>query len=123
MGKFGPYLPKFGPKKFFFEIWASSLFLTYLRLVSCKKSKKSYERFPRKTPDRRTNERTNGRTDERTNGSESIGPTSEVGGSKNEASDSNTNDSYTMHKTGIEMIQQFLILRDEPQTREASNDS
>ena len=58
LGKFGPYLPKFGPKKFFFEIWASSLFFTYLRLVSCKKSKKSYERFPRKTPDRRTNERT-----------------------------------------------------------------
>ena len=43
MGKFGPNLLKFGPNKFFFEIWASSLFLTYLRLVSCKKSKKSYE--------------------------------------------------------------------------------
>ena len=72
-----------------------------------------------------TNERTDEWTNERTNGCESIGPTSEVGGSKNEASDSNTNDSYsnTMHKTGIEMIQQFLILRDEPQTREASNDS
>ena len=79
LGKFGPYLPKFGPKKFFFEIWASSLFLTYLRLVSCKKSKKSYERLRRKTPDRRTD----GRTNERTNGSESIGPTSEVGGSNN----------------------------------------
>ena len=35
----------------------SSLFLSYYRPVSCKKSKKYYERFPRKTP---TNRRTDG---------------------------------------------------------------
>ena len=79
----GPIYPNFSQINFF-ENQASSLFLTYLRLTWCKKSKKSYDKFPRKAGNERTNGRTNGRTNERTNGGESIGPTSEVGGSKNQ---------------------------------------
>ena len=46
-------------QKFLSEIWPSSLFLIYFWQASCKKSKKSSERFPRKTPDEpTTNKRT-----------------------------------------------------------------
>ena len=76
---FGQIWANLGPTKiwariFFFEIWASSLF--WLTSI-----KRSYERFPRNTPDERTNGQTNGgRT--KTGMGESIGPTSKVSGSK-----------------------------------------
>ena len=47
LGEFGPILPNYGPNNFFFKNRAPSLFR--LRLTWCKKSKKSYDRFPRKS--------------------------------------------------------------------------
>ena len=57
--------------QFFFENWASSLFFDLLKTSFMQKISEH------------NSERTSGRTDGRTDMGESIGPTSEVGGSNN----------------------------------------
>ena len=66
MGHFGPLLPQNGPKFFFSENRAPSLFEDYNFTSSCKKSENFNEPISRKTHNRRTNERTDERTNERT---------------------------------------------------------
>ena len=59
---FGPFWPKKGPRDFFFENRAPSLFSLYGPLTSCKKSEKTNDTILRKTPDRRTDWRTDWQT-------------------------------------------------------------
>ena len=56
MGHFGPLLPQNGPKIFFSENRAPSLFEDYNFASSCKKSENFNEPISRKTHNRRTNE-------------------------------------------------------------------
>ena len=58
----GPFRPKKGPRDFVLENQAPSLFTDYGPLTSCKKSEKTNDPIPRKTP----NGQTDGQTDRQT---------------------------------------------------------
>ena len=53
-GHFGPFLPKFGQKWIFLEKIVLSVFRYSNYLSLCQKSAKTFEQFPRKTPNWRT---------------------------------------------------------------------
>ena len=57
-GHFGPFLPKFGQKWIFLEKIALSVFRYSNYLSLCQKSAKTFEQFPRKTPNWRTDRQT-----------------------------------------------------------------